>query len=96
MAGNITSLRCVGGSEVRAGLEAGCAGPPHSITGKTNSCDWNQCKGNKLNLTSFQMYAVNAVFIYMVHWFVSLLQGSRYLVLIFVFANYVYFSVLAN
>ena len=35
-------------------------------------------KGNKLNLTSFQIYAVNAVFLYMVHCFESLLQGSRY------------------
>ena len=33
-------------------------------------------KGNKLNLTSFQMYAVNAVFLYLVHRFESLLQGS--------------------
>ena len=35
-------------------------------------------KGNKLNLTSFQIYAVNAVFLHMVHRFESLLQGSRY------------------
>ena len=33
-------------------------------------------KGNKLNLTSFQIYAVNAVFLYLVHRFESLLQGS--------------------
>lgn len=35
-------------------------------------------KGNKLNVTPFQIYAVNAVFLYMVHRFESLLQGSRY------------------
>ena len=35
-------------------------------------------KGSKLGLTPFQIYAVNAVFLYMVHRFESLLQGSRY------------------
>ena len=78
MAGNITSLRCAGGSELRSALEARCDGPPYSITGKKILVVEISGKGNKLNLTSFQIYAVNAVFLYMVNRFESLLQGSRY------------------
>ena len=53
MTGHITSLRGVGDSELRAGLETRCAGPPHSITGKTNSCDRNQWQGKQVERHTF-------------------------------------------
>ena len=68
-AGNITSLRCVEDSELRAGLEAGCgAGSPCSIAERTKVLVIEiSGKGNKLNVITFQIYTVNAVFVYMVH-----------------------------
>ena len=79
MAGNIASLRCVEDSELRVGLEAGCGvGSPCPITEITKVLVIEiSGKGTKLNFITFQIYAVNTVFVYMVHWFESLLWGSK-------------------